>query len=167
MQTEREPSKGLNFKGQNLYIGIDVHLKSWVVTVLSEQLALKKFSQPPSVEALSKFLTTHYPEANCHSVYEAGYSGFWIHEGLIKAGIHNIVVNPSDVPQMVREKLHKTDAIDSAKLARSLRSGELKGIYIPSREVQEQRSLIRLRSSIVKDMTRDKTGLKLCYGFME
>lgn len=163
MKTEQR--KGLNFKKQNLYIGIDVHLKSWSVTVLSEQLVLKKFTQPPSALALYKFLTHHYPGASYHSVYEAGYSGFWIHEELLQLGINNIVVNPSDVPQMVKEKLHKTDAVDSAKLARALRSGELKGIYIPDRQALENRSLIRLRSSIVKDLTRNKNRIKAMLRF--
>ena len=63
----------LDFKGQNIYIGIDVHLKSWSVTVL------KKFSQDPQTEALHKFLTSNYPGANYYSVYEAGFCGFWIH----------------------------------------------------------------------------------------
>lgn len=40
-------SKRLDFKGQNIYIGIDVHLKSWSVTVLSENSVLKKFRQDP------------------------------------------------------------------------------------------------------------------------
>jgi hypothetical protein len=37
----------LDFKGQNIYVGIDVHLKSWSITVLSEHSVLKKFSQSP------------------------------------------------------------------------------------------------------------------------
>jgi hypothetical protein len=44
----------LSFKGQNIYVGIDVHLKSWSVTVLSETSVLKKFSQNPEPEALYK-----------------------------------------------------------------------------------------------------------------
>lgn len=28
----------LNFSGQNIYVGIDVHLKSWSVTILTEYL---------------------------------------------------------------------------------------------------------------------------------
>ncbi len=27
-----------NFEGQNIYIGINVHLKSWTVTILTENL---------------------------------------------------------------------------------------------------------------------------------
>lgn len=32
----REQRNEINFIGQKIYVGIDVHLKSWSVTVLSE-----------------------------------------------------------------------------------------------------------------------------------
>jgi Transposase and inactivated derivatives len=150
----------LDFKGQNIYVGIDVHLKSWSVSVLSEHSVLKKFSQNPDAEALYKFLTSNYPGATYHSVYEAGFCGFWIHRRLVKLGVNNIVVNPADVPTMIKEKLRKTDAIDCGKLARELRSGSLTGIYVPEEVVLEMRSLIRLRSQIVKDTTREKNRIK-------
>ena len=136
--------KALSFKGQNIYIGIDVHLKSWSVTLMSEATQLKRFSQSPDPDALYAHLVRNYPEAEYHSVYEAGFCGFWIHYRLVGLGIHNIVVNPADVPTTTSEKLRKTDAVDSAKLARSLRAGELKGIYVPGSESLETRSLIRL-----------------------
>lgn len=155
-----EQSNVISFKGQNIYIGIDVHLKSWSVTVLSENCHLKRFTQDPNPDVLYKYLIRMYPEAEYYSVYEAGFCGFWIHERLTELGIHNIVVNPADVPTKAGERLQKTDAVDSAKLARSLRSKELKGIYIPCREALEMRSLIRLRSLITKDMTRAKNRIK-------
>ena len=34
----RGQRKQISFKGQRIYIGIDVHLKSWTVTVMSFQL---------------------------------------------------------------------------------------------------------------------------------
>ena len=49
----------LDFKGQNIYVGIDVHLKSWSVTVLSEHSVLKKFRQDPDADVLHKFLVTN------------------------------------------------------------------------------------------------------------
>jgi transposase len=105
-------------------------------------------------------LATHYPGASYHSVYEAGFCGFWIHAKLVRLGINNIVVNPADVPTMLKEKLRKTDAVDCNKLARGLRSGDLKGVYVPDAETLEIRSLIRLRNSIVKDSTREKNRIK-------
>ena len=150
----------MDFKGQNIYIGIDVHLKSWSVTVLSENSVLKKFSQVPDASSLFKFLSVNYPGASYHSVYEAGFCGFWIHRQLEKFGITNIVVNPADVPTRSKEKLRKTDSVDSSKLASELRSGSLNGIYVPDDVMLEMRSLIRLRSTIVKDSTRQKNRIK-------
>jgi len=153
-------SKGFSFKGQNIYVGIDVHLRSWSVTILSETSVLKRMSQGADPDALHRFLTSHYPEAEYYSVYEAGFCGFWIHDRLTELGIHNIVVNPADVPTMSSEKLRKTDAVDSKKLAVSLRAKQLKGIYTPDSEALEIRSLIRLKNSITKDMTRQKNRIK-------
>jgi len=150
----------LSFKGQNIYVGIDVHLKSWSVAVLSEHSVLKKFSQKPDAEALYKFLTSNYPGATYYSVYEAGFCGFWIHRRLLKFGVNNIVVNPADVPTMSKEKLRKTDVVDCSKLARELRSKSLTGIYVSDEAVLEMRSLIRLRGQIVKDTTREKNRIK-------
>jgi transposase len=172
----------LDFKGQNIYVGIDVHLKSWSVAVLSEHSVLKKFSQNPDASALHKYLTGNYPGADYYSVYEAGFCGFWIHRSLERLGICNIVVNPADVPAMSKEKLRKTDVVDCGKPARELRSGSLTGIYVPNEATLpfsshsnhlrltgiyvpdeatlEMRSLIRLRNSIVKDTTREKNRIK-------
>ena len=44
MSTQR---KEFSFKGQKIFVGLDVHLKSWTVKVLSEQSVLKKFTQDP------------------------------------------------------------------------------------------------------------------------
>ena len=76
----REQRNKISFRGQKIYVGIDVHLKSWSVTVLSETSVLKKFSQHPSPEALHGFLTRSYLEVESHSVYEAGVCIFWIHD---------------------------------------------------------------------------------------
>ena len=43
----------------------------------------------------------------------------------MKRGINNIVVNVRDVPTSQKEKLHNDDKVDSKKLGRSLRNGEL------------------------------------------
>lgn len=129
---------------------------------MSETTHLKKFSQSPDPDVLYAHLVKNNPKAEYYSVYEAW---FWIHYRFTELGIHNIVVNPADVPTAVGEKLRKTDAVDSGKLARSLRAGELKGMYVPESESLEIRSLIRLRDSITKDQTRQKNRIKshLCY----
>lgn len=49
---KRVRSNNLDFSGQNIYVGIDVHLKSCSVAILSEHSVLKRFSQSPEPEAL-------------------------------------------------------------------------------------------------------------------
>ncbi|MDO8996085.1 MAG: IS110 family transposase [Sediminibacterium sp.] len=157
MQTQKT---GLDFKGQNIFVGIDVHLKSWTVTILTEELMHKTFTQPCSTEILFNYLNRNFPGGSYNSVYEAGFSGFWTHYKLKEMGINNIVINPADVPTSQKEQLQKDDPTDSRKLARSLRSGDLKGIYIPSIETLGDRSLVRMRSTLVKDMVRFKQRVK-------
>lgn len=157
MQTQR---KELNFEGQNIFVGIDVHLKSWNVSIYTEDLYHKSFSQPSNAESLFNYLKLNFPNAIYHSVYEAGFSGLHAHYELTNLGIHNIVTNPADVPTTDKEKRRKTDKVDSNKLARSLRNNELKGIYTPSQEILEDRSFVRVRSGLVKDLSRLKNRLK-------
>ena len=106
--------KSISFKGKNIFIGIDVHLKSWTATILSESTHLKTYRLDPSPDALYSYLSKTYPNANYHSVYEAGFSGYGAHRRLVELGVDNIVVNPADVPTTGREKLRKTDAVDSS-----------------------------------------------------
>ncbi|MFR5363824.1 MAG: IS110 family transposase [Alistipes finegoldii] len=135
-------------------------MKSWSVTVLSATSVLKKFSQNPAPEALHGFLTRSLSGSRVSFGVRSGLCGFWIHERLTALGIDNIVVNPADVPTKSSEKLRKSDAVDSGKLARSLRANELKGIYTPDSVSLEMRSLIRLKNSITKDTTRQKNRIK-------
>lgn len=150
----------LNFEGQKVFIGIDVHLKSWNISIFTERLHHKTFNQAPNPEVLNDYLRRNFPNATYLSVYEAGFCGLSTHYKLVKLGIQNIVVNPADVPTTQKEQMHKTDSVDSNKLGRSLRNNELKGIYIPQPITLEDRTLIRVRSAIVKDLIRIKNRIK-------
>jgi len=75
-------------------------------------------------------------------------------------GIKSIVTNAADVPTGQKEKIGKDDGVDSRKLARSLRSGDLEAIYVPTESTLEERSLLRTRAILVKDMTRFKQRVK-------
>jgi transposase len=157
MQTQKNE---FNFNGHNIYAGIDVHLKSWTVCIMTEHFEHKQFTQPPDAKILYNYLVRNFPGANYYTVYESGFSGFWAHRQLEALGIHNIVTNAADVPTSQKEKLQKDDPTDSRKLARSLRSGNLDAIYVPLSSTLSDRALVRMRSTIVKDMTRIKNRIK-------
>lgn len=150
----------LDFTGEDIYVGIDVHKKSWKITIQTDETVCKTFSQNPDVDILSHYLKKNYPNANYHCAYEAGFSGFWIQQQLEMEKIKCIVVNPADIPTTDKEKKQKTDLRDSRKIARSLKNGELSGIYVPDKISLEERHLVRSRSMLVSDQTRNKNRIK-------
>jgi len=152
--------KKIDFTGQNIYVGFDAHKKNWRVTVMAEDVVYKTFSQPPQPEVLYNYLTRNFPGALYHTAYEAGFCGYWIHDKLLSFGIKSIVVNPADIPTTDKERVQKEDSRDSRKIARSLSNGTLTPIYIPSLKTQKDRSLLRTRGMLVRDMTRYKNRIK-------
>ena len=131
----------IDFKSQNFFVGIDVHKKNWSITIRCLGLKLENFKMDPVPEQLAVHLNKKYPEGSFNSVYEAAFSGFWIHHRLIKLGINNIVVNPADVPTTNKEKSNKNDIVDSRKLAKELENGTLNAIHIQSIEEQPRMAL--------------------------
>lgn len=152
--------KQIDFQGQNIYIGMDVHLKNWRVTILLEQISHKTFSMNPCAKTLSDYLNRNFPGASYYSAYEAGFCGFSPHRALLEQGICNIVVNPADIPTTDKERKQKEDSRDSRKIAHSLRSGVLTGIHVPSLSTEELRGLVRYRKTLVKEISRNKTRIK-------
>ncbi|NNV54936.1 hypothetical protein [Limnovirga soli] len=45
-----------DFSGQNIYVGMDVHHKSWKVHIYSDEFELKSLSQEPDVDRLCNYL---------------------------------------------------------------------------------------------------------------
>lgn len=159
-------SKVTDFTGQHIYVGLDVHFKSWMVSIHSEEFELKTFSQPPDALKLSQYLKHHYPNATFHLAYEAGFCGFWIHRAFKEQGLACAVVHPGDIPSSDKEQKRKTDGVDSRKIARGLKNHMLNAIFVPDQQQEANRMLIRSRGKIVKDLTtvknRIKAFLKIC-----
>src|SRR5690606_5559554 len=131
------------FEGQSIYVGIDVHKKSWKVSIMTKDLDYKTFSAVPKADKLNSYLREHFPGADYYTAYEAGFSGFWLHRELTKLGIKSVVVNPADIPTTDKERRQKEDQRDSRKIAQTLRSGQLKSIYVLSEKAQQDRTLLR------------------------
>jgi len=158
MQTQ--VTKKIDFTGKDLFIGLDVHKKSWSVTVVVDGIEHRTFTQPPDPDALNHYLRRMFPGGNYNSAYEAGFCGYRIHRELNSLGIKNIVINAADIPTSQKDKLQKRDPIDSRKIARSLEKGSLHGIHIFDRNLEELRSLNRTRFYLMRDLRRSKNRIK-------
>jgi transposase len=158
MQTQ--VTKKIDFTGQSLFIGLDVHKKSWSVTIVVDGIEHRTFTQPPDPKALNNYLQRMFPGGAYNSAYEAGFCGYSIHRELNSLGIRNIVINAADIPTSQKDKLQKRDPVDSRKIARTLEQGSLRGIHIFDRDLEELRSLNRTRFYLMRDLRRSKNRIK-------
>jgi len=158
MQTQ--VTKKIDFSGKDLFIGLDVHKKSWSVTIVVNGIEHRTFTQPPDPIALHNYLQRNFPGGSYHSAYEAGFCGYDIHRQLNSEGIENIVINAADIPTTQKDKLQKRDPVDSRKIARGLEKGTIRGIHVFDREAEELRSLNRTRFYLMRDLRRSKNRIK-------
>ena len=150
----------ISFKGQKIFIGIDVHARTWEVAVLTESGFVKRYSQASSAKVLFDFLTKHFPNGEYHAVYESGFSGFSTYYALKEYNIDCVVTHAADVPTTQYEEVMKTDRVDALKLARSLRADEIRPIYIRKRENIDDRSVVRVRKTIQKQLGGNRSRIK-------
>ena len=150
----------ISFKGQKIFIGIDVHARTWEVAVLTESGFVKRYSQVSSAKVLFDFLTKHFPDGEYHAVYESGFSGFSTYYALKEYNIDCVVTHAADVPTTQYEEVMKTDRVDALKLARSLREDEIRPIYIRKRENIDDRSVVRVRKTIQKQLGGNRSRIK-------
>ena len=150
----------ISFKGQKIYIGIDVHKKNWEVFCLTESGANTRHSQNASAKELATYLHRRFPEGEYSAVYESGFTGFSTYYALEEVDIYCIVVNAADVPTTQYQTIMKTDKVDAEKLARALKAGLLSPIYVYPRQHLDDRSVIRIRKRTQEDLTRYKARIK-------
>jgi len=140
-------------------VGLDVHKSSIrLVAVRRDELVDERTLayDPVAVErALAR-----WPGVSC--CYEAGPTGFGLYRYLVERGIDCRVVAPGLVPVRPGDRI-KTDRRDARKLAVLLAGGLLESIWVPSREVEAARDLVRAREDARLDRMRDRHRLsKFC-----
>lgn len=148
-----------DYTGQTIFIGIDVHKKTYSVTAIFDGKVAKRDTIPACPQKLIDYCFKFFPGATVYSAYEAGFSGFYLHRLLLQNGIHNIVVHASSIEIASRDRV-KTDKRDSFKIATQLSVGRLKCIYIPSVQREAFRSISRLREKFIRDRTRIGVQIK-------
>lgn len=147
-----------SYTGKKIYVGIDVHKKSYSITAICDKAVIKRDTLVANTGNLVYYLHKHFSGAKIFSAYEAGFSGFNLHRTLISHGVQNIVVNAASVEVGARDRV-KTDRRDSLKIATQLSAHRLKGIYVPDKEMEDRRELTRLRRTLVKD--RNRIGVRM------
>ena len=143
-----------------LFIGMDVHKKSWTVHFKTDLFDNKTVTMPAEPTALINYVAKHFPDHEVSCCYEAGCCGYWIARSLLHHGWKVSVVNPADVPRTDKQDWQKTDKIDSRNLCKHLASGNLTSIFIPGEEQEQLRSLFRRRVHLARQLRTIKNHIK-------
>ena len=144
-----------------LYIGIDIHKRSWKVHCSTDLFSGKSFSMAPEPEQLRDYVGRHFLGHRVSVAYEAGCCGYFPHRRFRSYGWRSLVVNPADIHRKGKERHTKTDRIDAQLISRELKDGRLESITVPCKEREQLRSLFRRRNDLVKDYRRIKSYLKM------
>lgn len=142
-----------------VYLGIDVHKKTYAVTAVCDGQTVKKDTLKANPDVLLAYCRKFFPGAQIQSAYEAGFCGFHLHRHLVAGGIDSAVVHPASIEVEARNRV-KTDKRDSQKIATQLATGRLKGIYVPKQEREDFRSVSRLRTTLMRERIRLGNMLK-------
>ena len=156
----KKNTKERSYVGKEVFIGIDVHKKTYTVVARVEEEVVKKWTTKASPKSLAQQLLKYFDGATIYSAYEAGFSGFVLHRELKAHGIQNIVVHAAGIEVAINNRV-KTDKRDALKLSSLLEAKRLKGIRIPSEEEEAHRLLSRTRKQLVEDCAAVKNKIRM------
>jgi transposase len=148
-----------DYTGKTVFIGIDVHKKTYAITAICEGEIVKRDTLKANHIYLLRYIRKYFVGAKIKTVYEAGFSGFGLHRYLLSEEIDSIVVHAASVEISARDRV-KTDKRDSLKLATQLSHGRLKGIHVPAPGREAYREVSRTREKVARDKRRVGTRLK-------
>jgi len=147
-----------------LYVGLDVHKDSITVAYAlgsgEVELLGKIGTTKTDIDRLCKRLQSKARRVVV--VYEAGPCGYGLYRQLVQKGFDCMVCAPSLIPRKPGERV-KTDRRDAVKLVRSVRSvrsGDLSAVYVPTVDDEAFRDLARAWVSARDDLKRARQRLK-------
>ena len=153
-------SKQVTTSTPKLFIGLDIHKKSWRFHFTTDIFSGNGHTFPPDIEKIKNYVFKNYKGYEVSIAYEVGCFGFKPARSFESFGWDTFVVNPADIPRPSKSKFMKTDKIDAKNIAQQLKAGNLKKITIPGQIRESLRTLTRQRTAVVRDYRRIKTRIK-------
>jgi transposase len=146
-----------------IYVGLDVHLNSIAAVWGKAKDKPRSLTVVPNEEGL-KALTEAVGAGEVWGVYEASSCGFETYDRLRELGWKMSIVAPTHIAKSVHGKKRKTDLRDAKRLWEILMSHgelgtEMAEIWIPGRQLQEEREVVRRRLKLSESSCRVKNGI--------
>jgi transposase len=146
-------------KDYETFIGLDVDKNSFSYTVNDKDQMFKSKKIPSNPEQLYNYINNHFNSKKVICAYEAGPTGFHLHDYLSKKDIVCLITAPASIPTARNERV-KNNRIDSIKITDHLMSGKLKPIRVPQGVYRELRDLVNIRENYAKNRKTAKQRIK-------
>ena len=148
-----------HLKDYETFIGLDVDKNSFSYTIGDKFQSKKSKKMPSNPKHLYNYLQKHFDLKKVICAYEAGPTGFHLHDYLTENNVSCLITSPASIPKASNEKV-KNNRIDSAKIVKHLMSGDLKPIRVPQGPYRELRDLVKIRNLYAKDRKSAKQRIK-------
>jgi len=143
----------------DVFIGIDVDKKSYAFTVQDHDMMSRSKKIPSSPEQLYNYIRNNFSDRRVLCAYETGPTGYDLYDYLIQKEQPCVMVSPASIPKASNERV-KNNRLDSERITRYLKSGELEPVRVPSEPYRELRQLIGLRQNYARQSTVAKQRIK-------
>lgn len=141
------------------YIGIDVDKKSYVFKVGDHNIMSRSKKIPANPEQLFNYIQNHLKDKRVICAYEAGPTGFYLHDYLSEKGIDCLVIPPMSIPKAPNEKV-KNNRIDATRITEEVRIGKAKSVRVPQGAYRELRYLVKARENYAIDRKTARQRIK-------
>ena len=92
-------SKQVTTSPPKLFIGLDIHKKSWKFHFTTDLVLGSGHSFPPKSALVFNYVMKNYPGYEVSIAYEVGCCGYKPARDFISFGWDTFVVNPADIPR--------------------------------------------------------------------
>ena len=155
------PTSGSDFipRHYDVFTGLDVDKKSMSVVFTDHHGGMRALRMAHSARPLLNYVRKHFPAQRVAFAYEAGPTGFGLHDELLRHAYTCVVAAPAKVPRAPGDRV-KTNRLDGRKLSESLRGGQLRSIHVPTSVYRDLRHLVQSRDTHVRQLTASKQRIK-------
>lgn len=135
-------------------LGVDCHKHySFVVALNAQGKFLMEAKLSNNKEQFARLLENF--NEPCQAVIETGYTWGLMYDLLSELGVKVTVAHALKVKAIASAKI-KTDKIDARVLAELLWAGLIPEVYVPPKEIRQQKDILRQRCWLVKSKTAIK-----------
>lgn len=146
-------------RNYDVFVGIDVDKKSFAFTVQDHDMMTRSKKIPSNPEQLYNYIHNNFGDQRVLCAYEAGPTGYGLYDYLIRKEQPCVMVSPASIPKASNERV-KNNRLDSERIVRYLKSGELNPIRVPSEPYRQLRQLIGMRHNYARQTTATKQRIK-------